>query len=351
MKLNKKYIVLLLASAILTSTTACSTINASPENEISVFNEEEGIVSRGVIEAKEVSINTKIPGKIGKINIEEGQSVNAGDLLVEISSDELLAKKEQTKALIKAAQATYKAAEGQVKAANSMLEKAQNGARDQEIAQAETYCNLMEKTYERVKKLHEKGAVSEQKKDEVKAQLDIAKQKLSMAKEGARSEDISGAQALVAQALSMKQAAQGKIDQAKAGLEEVNAYLKDTKIVSPINGTITALNADEGELVSTGMSIATVTNLDKTWVEAKVEENKLKNIKMGQEVDVKVPGYSDEVIKGKVVRINKKPDFATKRATNDNGDFDIIAFGVKIEIDNKDKVLRPGMTAFIQFKN
>ncbi|SHJ57245.1 HlyD family secretion protein [Paramaledivibacter caminithermalis] len=328
--------------------TGCSA-GAAEKNEINVFNESEGIVAQGVIEAKEVSINSKIPGRIGKIYVEEGVEIEAGQLLVEISSDELQAKKEQALALVKAAEAAHEAAKGQVKAAKSLLAKAQNGAREQEIAKAQAYYDLMASTYERVEKLFEKGAVSEQKKDEVKTQLEVAKQTLSMAKEGARSEDISSAEALVTQALSMEQAAKGKLEQAQAGLQEVEAYLKDTKISAPINGVITQVNADEGELVSTGMSIATITNLNKPWVEVKIKETDLEKISLGQEVKVKVPSFSEDIFKGKVVRINKKPDFATKRATNDNGDFDIISFGVKIQIENNDKVLRPGMTAFVQF--
>ncbi|MTI69032.1 MAG: HlyD family secretion protein [Firmicutes bacterium] len=349
MKFNKKYILLIMIPLIIGLLSGCDTIKASTEDE-NVFKSDEGLVSRGIIEVKEVSINTKIPGKIDTLHIKEGESVKAGDLLVEIGSEELEAKKEQALGLIKASKASYEASKGQVNSANAMLSKAKNGARKQSIAQAETYYNLMKKTYERVNKLYEKGAVSEQKKDEVKAKLDIAKQKLSMAKEGARSEDINAAQALVTQALSMKQAAKGKLDQAKAGLEEVNAYIEDTKIVSPIDGTITSLNVDEGELVSTGMTLSTVSNLDKPWVEVKVDETNLKNISLGDKVNIKIPTYSDKTFKGKVVRINKKPDFATKRATNDNGNFDIITFGVKVEIDNNEKVLRPGMTAFVQFK-
>ncbi len=345
---KKSSMILMLVLSLLLA--GCSNAVAKEDN-VSVFNESEGIVAQGVIEAKEVSINSKIPGRIGKIYVEEGIEVKVEDLLVEIDSEELKAKKEQALALVKAANAAYDAAKGQVKAANALLEKAQNGAREQEIASAQAYYDLMEKTYDRVVKLYEKGAVSEQKKDEVETQLEVAKQTLSMAKEGARSEDISGAQALVAQALAMEQAAKGKLEQAEAGLQEVEAYLNDTKITSPINGVVTQINADEGELVSTGMSIATVTNLENTWVEVKVKETDLSKVSIGQEVKVKVPSFSEEIYKGKIVRINKKPDFATKRATNDNGDFDIVAFGVKIEIENDENILRPGMTAFVQFIN
>lgn len=347
MKSLNKYISISICLLMLLM-TGCSA-GAAGNDVVKVFNEEEGIVSQGVIEAKEVSINSKIPGRIGKIYVEEGMEIEAGKPLVEITSDELQAKKEQALALVKAAEAAHEAAKGQVQAAQSLLQKAHNGARQQEIAQAQAYYDLMVSTYERVEKLYEKGAVSQQKREEIKTQLEVAKQTLSMAKEGARSEDINSAEALVTQALSMEQAAKGKLEQAQGGLQEVEAYLKDTKICAPINGAVTQINADEGELVSTGMSIATITNLNKTWVEVKVKETDLEKVALGQEVKVKVPSFSEEIFKGKVVRINKKPDFATKRATNDNGDFDIISFGVKIEIENNDKVLRPGMTAFAQF--
>ncbi|WP_422447066.1 HlyD family secretion protein [Thermoanaerobacterium sp. DL9XJH110] len=344
------FAVLMLIMAVF-FTAGCGYSAGKNEAAASYFNENEGLVSQGTVEAQEVSINSKIPGKIAKIYVQEGDEVKAGDLLVEIQSDELKAKEDQAKALVEAARASYEAAKGQVEAARATLEKAENGARKQEIAQAQAYYDLMAKTYERVEKLYEKGAVSAQKRDEVKAQLEIAAQQLSMAKEGARKEDISGAQALVVQAVSMEQAAKSKLEQAEAGLEEVRAYLKDTKIYSPINGVVTEINADAGELVSTGMSIATVTDLKNTWVEVKVKETDLEKVSLGQEVRVKVPGFPDRLFKGKVVRVNQKPDFAVKRATNDNGSFDIVSFGVKIELENNDKVLRPGMTAFVQFPN
>jgi len=346
--LAKRSVCLLIIAALIISLSGCA---ENTENTLNMFDEKQGIVARGVIETKEVSLNSKIPGRIAKIYVEEGSEVKAGDIVLEISSDELKAKEDQAEALVEAAQAAYDAAKAQVIAAEAMLQKAVNGARQQEIAQAQAYYDLMLKTYERVEKLYEKGAVSAQKRDEVRTQLEIAKEKLSIAKEGARSEDISAAQAMVTQAMAMEQAAKEKLEQAQAGLKEVRAYLKDTKIVSPINGVITMLNADEGELVSTGMSIATVSDLENMWVEVSVRETELDQISLGQEVDVKIPAFSDEVFKGKVVRINKKPDFAVKRATNDNGEYDILSFGVKIQLDNREKMLRPGMTAFVQFRN
>lgn len=345
----RKNVLTSMAILALCSVVALTGCQKQQKKASPVFDEKDGVVSQGVIEAQEVSINSKIPGRIVKLYIEEGKEVKAGDILVEISSDELKAKEDQARALVQEAQASYNAAKGQVEAAQAVLEKAKSGARKQEIAQAQANYDLWQKTYDRVQKLYEKGAVSAQKLDEVRTQLEVAAQTLSMAKEGARSEDISSAQAMVVSAQGMEQAARAKLQEAQGGLEEVQAYLKDTKIKSPISGTITEIDADEGELVSTGMSIATVTDLNDVWVEVNVKETDISKISLGQKVKVKIPSYSGELFSGEVVRINQKPDFAVKRATNDNGSFDIQAFGVKIKLDNSKKVLRPGMTAFVQF--
>ncbi|HEX9060689.1 MAG TPA: efflux RND transporter periplasmic adaptor subunit, partial [Clostridia bacterium] len=195
-------------------------------------------------------------------------------------------------------------------------------------------------------------------------QLEVARQQLSMANEGARSEDKMGAEAQVIQAQANVQARASIYEQAKAGVKasedkvkaaegvvaEVDAYLKDTLIKAASDGVITEINSHEGELVSTGVSIGTLSKLKNTWVTVKVKETDLSKISVNQEVDIKVPAFSKSVFKGKVATINQKPDFATKRATNDNGDFDILSYGVKIDLSDNDNVLRPGMTAFVQFR-
>lgn len=333
---------------------------------------------QGMVESKEVSINSKLPGRIMKIYVEEGTEVKAGQVLVEIEDSDLMAKKAQADAQLKAAQAGYQAAvieakaakdaaaaaKYQVDAADATLEKANNGARKQEVAQAQAAYDLWQKTYDRVTKLYEQGAVPAQKVDEVKTQMDVAELQLSIAQEGARSEDKSIAQAVVMQATSMAQAANDKASQAQAGVKaaqekvemakgavmEVEAYLKDTKIVSPIDGVVTVINSHEGELVSTGMSIATVTDLKNSWMEVKIKETEVNKLALGQKADITIPGMPGRTFAGKIVRINQKPDFATKLATNDNGDFDIRSYGVKIEIENNDKALRPGQTGFVKFE-
>lgn len=363
--------------------------------------------SQGIVFAKDVSINTKIPGRILKFYVEEGQEVKIGDPIVEISSEELEAKKsqltaqvEQAKAGVEASQAVVDMAEGNynlsqeriaqakagVKASESQRDiasaintKAENGARTQEVAQAESAYALWESTYNRAVVLYDGGAITKQKLEEIKTQMDVSGETLNMAKEGARTEDKAAASAQLSMAeagilasnsllnqaseasnIALAQvnqaqaglvAAQGKLDQAKAGLQEVEVYLKDSVIKSPIDGTVTTINSDEGELVSTGTSIGTVSNIDKCWINVNLDEDKLEGLDDGQVVDVRFIAYKGKTYQGTIVTINKQPDFAVKKATNENGNFDIVTFGVKIELNNLDQSIRPGMTAVVNFVN
>jgi len=363
--------------------------------------------SQGIVFAKDVSINTKIPGRILKFYVEEGQQVKAGDPIVEISSEELQAKKSQllaqidqaqagmdaSQAVVEMAQSNFKlsqervqqakagikASKSQRDMASAIRDKAENGARTQEVAQAESAYLLWESTCDRATVLYDGGAITKQKLEEIQTQKEVALQTLNMAKEGARTEDKAAAiaqlslteagilssnsllnQAIEASNIALSQvtqaqaglvASQGVLDQAKAGLQEVEVYLKDSVIKAPIDGTVTTINSDEGELVSTGSSIATVSNIDKCWISVNLDEDKLEGIKEGQSVNVKLIAYREKTLEGKVVTINKQPDFAVKKATNENGNFDIVTYGVKIELINSDLLIRPGMTALVDFGN
>ena len=368
------------------------------DNQIIVADEIQGSVS-----AQDISINTKIPGRIVKFYVEEGQEVKAGDPVVEISSDELEAKKAQLEAQIAQAAAGVQAAEATVEIANANYElsldrvaqakagisasesqrdmanavntKAINGARSQEIIQAQAAFDLYDATYERAQVLLEGGAISQQKFDEIKTQRNVAEQTLLMAIEGARTEDKAAAyaqltltqsgvaaseavynQAMEASNIAFSQinqanaglvAAQGVLAQATAGLAEVNVYLSDTLLTAPIDGTVSSLNSDEGELVSTGTSIGTICNMDNCWITVNLDEDKLAGIVEGASVDVNLLAYNGQTFKGTVVTINKQPDFGVKKATNENGNFDIVSYGVKIMLENDEDVLRPGMTAVV----
>ena len=306
-------------------------------------------VFQGIVAAKDVSINTKIPGRLVEIKVEEGQSVKAGDIILEISSDELKAKENQLLAMVEQAKAGVEASTSQRDMAKAVSEMAENGARNQEVVQSESIYNLWSSTYDRAKVLYDGGAISLQKLEEIRTQKEVYAQTLDMAREGARIEQKDAASAQLAMAEAGLEAAKGKMEQAEAGLAEVQVYLEDTVIKAPIDGVVTALNVDEGELVSTGMSLATVSNLETCWVTVNVDEDEISGISEGQEAKVELLAFKDKEFSGTIATINKQPDFAVKKSTAENGDFDIVSFGVKVKLDNNEELLRPGMTAVVEF--
>lgn len=330
------------------------TVNAQSGENKSVF--------QGTVEARSVDINAKVPGKIAQMLAEEGQTLSAGDPVALIDAKDLTAKKEGLSAQaqaalagVQAAEAQLKAAQGQMQAAEAMLQKAKNGARSQEIAKAQANYDITKKGYERISSLFTAGAVSQAQLDEVETKLSIARQDLDMAKEGARKEDISAAQAQVAAASGSVAAAssnvvvaQEKYQQSMAGVQEVDTYLTDASIKAPIGGIVTMINTDQGELVSTGMSLATITDLSDVWVELEVDEMQLSKFTEGQTVKIKIPAYKDQVFEGKVMRLNPNPDYAVKKASNENGEFDLVSYGIKIKILKSETIIRPGMTAFVE---
>lgn len=283
--------------------------------------EENNLIVQGSLKVEEVNLNTKIAGNIEQVLVSEGDAVKAGDVLMTIDSSNLEAKKIQ--------------AEGALKAAQAVEAKAANGARSQEIAQAKAAYDYAQKTYDRVKELYDQGAVSGDTYDQTYAQYTAAKETYDMATAGARSED--------------KLAAAGQVKQAQGALAEVNSYLDDCIIKAPTDGTVTAVNVEAGELVSTGMPLATMSGTERPWVEVNVKETDLSQVQKGAQVTVTLPAYPGEQFTGTVSKISQKPDFATKRATNNNGEFDVLSYGVKVELDDLSVDTYAGMTVMVDF--
>ncbi len=354
--------VVLILVIVLVMFKACSANKEmAAENLIKAQNQ--NFTVQGSVETDETTINTKIAGNIASINVSEGDKVKKGDVLMNIDSQSLLAQKAQADAAVTAANGQLKATQAARAAAAAVAQKAANGAQSEDIAQAkaaydyalqaQTYAS---DSYNRIHTLFQQGIVSKQQDDQtlnslnqVNMQVEVAKQTYDKALSGTRDEDKQAANAQVSQADAAIAAAKGQVAQAQAAVQLVQSYLDDTVIIAPADGVITTINPKVGELVSTGMPLVEIASTEKPWIEVKVEESKLSMISLDQTVSIKLIAYNGETFQGKVVRINEKPDFATKRATNDNGEYDILSYGVKVEFDNKGKDLHPGMTAIVDF--
>ncbi|HOP75563.1 MAG TPA: efflux RND transporter periplasmic adaptor subunit [Bacillota bacterium] len=290
----------------------------------------------GTVEVKQVDVNVKVPGRVSQILVNEGDTITAGDEIAIIEADNIEAKAQLALAAIEAAKAQY--------------QKAKNGARPQQrdqadnlVEQAKAGYELAETTYKRMEYLYQEGVLPQQKLDMARTEMEVAKKKYENAlkqadlvREGAQNEDIAAAAALV--------------KQAEAAYAEVQTYLKDARVTAPLSGIITAKNVESGELVSTGMPLVSISDFSDAWVEIKVRETALNRFKLGDTVPVEILAYPGVRYQGKVVYIAAKPSYATERAYQEKAEKDIVAFAVRIKLDNHDLKLRPGMTAVVNLQ-
>lgn len=288
----------------------------------------------GEAEAAEYRVSGKVPGRIEMYLVEEGDFVHEGDTLVVINSPEVQAKLEQAQAARAAAQAQN--------------EKAQNGARAEQIQgayelfqKAKAGEEVYRKSFERVQRLHEQGVVSTQKYDETEAQYKVAvanrkaaESQYNMALKGARAEDQAAAKAMV--------------ERVDGVLHEVRIAQEERYLLSPINGEVADIFPKRGELVGQGSPVMSIVDMTDIWFHFAIREDMLKDITLHSEFDIKIPALGEGTWRVKVTYIKAMASYATWRSTQTNGGYDVKTFDVKARpMGEVPAQLRPGMTAII----
>ena len=294
------------------------------------------VVIQGEAEATEYRVSGKVPGRIEEFRADEGEYVRKGDTLVILDSPEIRSK-------IAEANAARAAAVAQ-------RNKAYNGAQKEQITGAYEMWqkalvgeDVMRKSYERIRTLHDQKVVSDQKYDEVEAQYNAAvatsaaaKSQYDLAAKGARQEDKDAAVALV--------------ERANAAVELVNAYLDEINLTSPANGIISDRYPKVGELVGQGSPIMTIQDLDDMWFTFNIREDRLHSLKSGDKVQLTVPALDNRKVTATVYYIAVRESYATWRATKEIGEFDTKTFEVRARPDGRVDGLRPGMSVIMSTK-
>lgn len=285
---------------------------------------------QGEAEATEVRISGKVPGRIEVFMFNEGDRVCQGDTVAILDSPEVRAK--------------YSQAEAAEAAAQALNEKADRGTRSEQIVmayqtwqKAKAAAEVAQKTYERVEKLYKNEVVPAQKKDEAEANYkamlateQAAKAQYEMARNGAQKED--------------KLAAEAQLNRAKGAVAEVEAYVKETYLISPIDGEISERYPKVGELVGTGSPVMDVLDLSDMWVAFNVREDQLQDLRMGETFRAIVPALDNKEVELKVTYLKDMGSYAAWRATKTTGQYDMKTFRVKAKPLEKVEGLRPGMT-------
>jgi HlyD family secretion protein len=307
----------------------------------------------GTVDANEVVISSRIPGRIATLTVDEGDEVKAGELIATIQSDDLAAA-------LQAAAATASSDRYKVQGASDTERQTLGGTTSQvanaqaqlsaaraALIQAQAQYEHQQADTSRAVALAKQGIDSAQTRDEEVTSLQAAQAAVDSAKENVAAAEamlkVANANTIQAQAAAKTVAStRGDLQNAQALANEARVELNYSQIVSPIAGKVNVRAARQGEVVAAGTPIVTVTDLTQTWVYAPLPETEADAVQLGDSLRVVMP--SGATLQGKVIAKSAEGDFATQRDVS-RRKRDIETIRLKLLIDNPGERYVPGMLA------
>ncbi|MCA9414253.1 MAG: efflux RND transporter periplasmic adaptor subunit [Candidatus Omnitrophica bacterium] len=341
----------------------------------------------GRIEVDDVHIGSKVGGRVSQVNFDEGDSVEAGAVVVALEDDELSAQLRQAQANAAEAQAKLdlliagsreediRRAEAVVAARSADLNLRQKGFREEEIREADAQVqsaksdlDFASAEYQRAVALLKNQAINQQEFDGKRSGLETAKAKMEIALQrqqlyhtGSRPEEIEAAQAQLAEAQSELDrlrngsrpeeiaAQQAAVLAAEANIARLKSQLDETRICSPSDAIIQTLDLEQGDLVKAGQTFAILNLKNRPWVRCYVPENRLGMAEVGRKVTVTVDSYPEETFPGKIMRISSDAEFTPRNVQTTEKRSELV-FEMKVDILEKGEKLRGGMYADVHIE-
>ena len=293
------------------------------------------ITASGVIECTEINIATKVPGILREVLPLEGDLLDSGQVVAVIDHSDLDWQRSQ--------------AEAQLRIARANLQLALNGPQREDIAQAEAAeqqasvaLEAARLDLERVSQLAAAGTAPQKQLDDARTRVRSAEAAQAMARAtlaklraGTRFEQIAAARA--------------QVEQAEAALSAVSQRIADCMVRSPGKGYVTQRIAEPGEMVPSGGTIVTLSELDPVWLKVYLTEVELAKVRLGGTAEVTLDGEPDHPRRGTVSWISPKAEFTPKNVQTKEDRVKLV-FAVKISLQNPDGFFKPGLPADAVFR-
>jgi HlyD family secretion protein len=351
------------------------------------------IRASGRIEVTEVSVSSKVTGRIAALHVAEGTDVKQGDAVATLSGDEFEAQLRQAHATLQSAEAKLgqarialrvepitvqsqiRQAEEGLRAAEERLRMLKTGPRVQEIEEGRANTNqalarqdMARLTRDRFRGLLTDGAISRQDFDRTETDLQAAdaavraaRERLSLLEEGSRVEDVRVAQAerdRAAAALEAARAGAATVDlrqqdvrvaeaavrEARANVERLETQVAELRVFAPLHATVLTKAAESGEVIAANKPIVLLGDLDHPWIKVYVPETALGKIRLGSAARVFVDSFPGQPFQGTVAWISDQAEFTPKNIQTAEERVNLV-YAVKITIQNAQRRLKAGMPA------
>ena len=284
----------------------------------------------GIIEVTEVDVAFEIPGTVAERNVDEGSLIDKGEPIARLHEREYLLQYERVYAAKAAAAAradlVLKGPRGrEIDSAVAALDAAEAGLAQQQHE------------LRRVQSLYENKVLSNSEFERIsaavaaiQAQRDQAQAQVDMLREGSRAEEI--------------REARNRLQEAEKAVELAQLNLDRCRLFAPIQGRILLKSREVGETVAAGTPIVTIGDLSRPWLNLYVNERDLGRIGLGMKAQVMIDSFPQQPFEGKVTFIAQKSEFTPKNIQTQDERVKLV-YRVKIELDNRDQALKPGMPA------
>lgn len=347
-----------------------SVVEEDNRTAVEVMNMETGNIQSNLVYAgkvqpnKTVSVTSKLSGQVNEIYYDVGDYVNQGDVLFRLDEKDLRDNIKNLQSQLQVANANVKTAQtrlaqvngGQSESTKLQLQTAIDNAKANldnyqiSLQDSQNTLNDTEKKYNNTKSLYDSGVVAKNDFDSVELAYNQAKNSHEKLLNSIAQAQMTYDQAVEAYNIYVNQTTQDSLDTAKDGVNSALASkqsietqiriaqetLNDTSVKSPISGIISEKNINESNMVSAQLAPFTIVDMSVVTVDVNISEKLINLISIGQQVDVVIPTISKDVIKGRIKNI-------TPAAGNTS------MYPVKIEIDNANGDIKPGMFAEIHF--
>ena len=286
-----------------------------------------------IVHATEVRVAPEIGGKLVKVNVRKGDSVRAGDVLAQLSAEELTASVEQARAAV--AKAT--ADRNNVYAGKREEQRASLAA---EIVKAKSRLQYAQQQLTRMTYLASTNTKSQQALDQ--AQKDVASAQADVAEAQANYD------AAVAGPTKEERAiADAQVQAAAAALDVLESRLDKTLLRAPTDGTVSVIVAEVGENIQAGHPVLVLDATDKQWLSFDVREDLLWGLMVGDEVNVTRSG-AEQATHAQITELVPVGSFATWQAERAVGDYDRSTLRLRLDPQRDQAGFVSGMTVFIK---
>ena len=362
--MNRKRILILLAAAAALAATALFA---------GWFHRDNALQGSGTVEARNIRVGSKVGGRIDKVLVREGDSVQPGQVLITFDDQELLAALNESRANAEKARRGYRPeeiAEARASAAQAKadFELKKNGYRKEGIAAAQADLDRAKADeirthldFDRYAELAKKDLVSKQQRDSAEAnwkmalaQQHNARQKLDELQRGYRPEEIASAEAHYHQArANLEKLERGNrredVDLAQAAYAYDEARFRERQVTAPSAAIVEVLDVRPGDLIAPNTPVATLLEKDQIYVRIYIPETEYGRLKLGQKAEVRVDSFPKTVFEGVLEQINQQAEFLPRNVQTREERVHPV-FGVKIRIHDPAGHVLAGMAADVKLK-